>query len=178
MHQGIETQEELHFHQRSIGLDCLLMVAGLIFLVLGADLLVAGAIATARALSVPEVVVGLTVVAGGTSLPELAVCMVAAFRRHGDITVGNVLGSNIFNALLILGTVTLLAPISFDIDGFSLTGDAGTLFVDIPICVMICALIIPLMAHKSALGRAKGFILVCLYFVYLVFLLWREIGQI
>ncbi len=172
-HQGIE--EEVQFHERSLAVDLGLMAVGLLALVFGADLLVAGAADTARTLNVPEVVVGLTVVAGGTSLPELAVCVVAALRKHGDITVGNVLGSNIFNALLILGTVLVMAPISFAIDGFSWHGDAGTLFVDFPFCFLVCGLIIPLMMQKNHLGRWKGIVLVALYVIYVTTLIFREL---
>ena len=155
--------------------DAAYMAVGLVGLVIGADLLVAGAVATARALDIPDVVVGLTVVAGGTSLPELAVCMVAAFKKRGEITVGNVLGSNIFNAMLILGVVSVLAPMGFDVVPGSFEGDHGTLYLDFPLVVGISALLIPLMAHKQKLGRLKGAFLVSLYLAYIAFLVWREL---
>ena len=167
-------EEEVVFHQRSIGIDIALILVGLICLVLGADALVAGSVATAQALGVPDIVVGLTVVAGGTSLPELAVCLMAALKKHGDITVGNVLGSNIFNALLILGTATVIAPIFFNVDGFSLHGDSGTLYFDIPFCVLISLVVIPMMAHNRTLGRGKGLFLLSTYVAYIFVLVIRN----
>jgi cation:H+ antiporter len=156
--------------------DLVLVIIGLVGLVIGADLLVAGAVATARALEVPDVVVGLTIVAGGTSLPELAVCLVAALNKKGEITVGNVLGSNIFNAMLILGVVSVLAPMSFDLTVGNFEGDHGTLFLDFPIVVAISAIVIPLMAYNQKLSRANGAFLAAIYVAYIAFLLWRELG--
>jgi cation:H+ antiporter len=167
--------EEVVFQARSPVRDSLLIVVGLIGLVVGAKALVAGAVRTAEMLSVPDIVVGLTVVAGGTSLPELAVCLAAALRRQADITVGNVLGSNIFNAWLILGVAALIAPINFAVTGFSWTGDAGTLWLDLPICVLLCGALIPLMAHRRSLSRLKGGMLLAVYVIYLVTLVLRNL---
>ena len=167
--------EEVVFHRRPVWIDGLFICGGLLVLVAGADMLVVSAVATAHALHVPDVVVGLTVVAVGTSLPELAVCLVSALGKQGDITVGNVLGSNIFNALLILGAATVIFPIAFNVSGFALSGDAGTVFLDIPFCVFLCALIVPLMAHRQSLGRWKGLFLLVLYVVYMVFLVFRNL---
>jgi cation:H+ antiporter len=88
-----------------------LLVLGLIGLPLGADLLVDGAVNVASALGVSEAVIGLTLVAVGTSLPELATTLVAALRREGGVAVGNVLGSNLFNLLAIIGIASLVGPI-------------------------------------------------------------------
>ncbi len=155
-------------------LDLLFMGVGLAFLSVGADALVYSAIETARAWSIPEVVIGLTIVAGGTSLPELAVSVMAALKRQPDITVGNVLGSNIFNALLILGTASLFFPVAFN---FSDHGAPTTLLFefDIPFCVFLCLLIIPLMAYGRTLGRPKGVFLLALYIGYLAFLTVRSL---
>ncbi len=86
-------------------------IAGLVCLIGGSRLLLSGAIGLAEALAVPEAVIGLTLVAVGTSLPELAVSVMAAIRRHADVAVGNILGSNIFNLLGILGVSALLQPL-------------------------------------------------------------------
>ncbi len=171
--EGLE--EAVVFHPRPLWADLIRVLAGLVLLVVGADALVASAVATARALNVSDVVVGLTLVAGGTSLPELAVCVVAAMRRHADITLGNVLGSNLFNALLILGVAVIIHPINFDFAGSGLAGDRGTLLIDIPFCVLICGLLIPLMRHKYSLGRGRGFLLLAAYFGYIIALVWRSI---
>ena len=171
-----DEEPEVEFHKRSVTADIFLILVGLGALVVGAQLLVVGSVETAQALGVTEVVVGLTVVAIGTSLPELAVCLTAAFKHQGDITVGNVLGSNVFNALLILGVAVMIFPIQFAPDGFLWNGDDGTLYLDIPFCVLLCGLVIPLMSHRKTVGKAKGLFLLLLYVAYLVSLVWRTTG--
>jgi len=89
-----------------------LTAGGLLGIVAGANLLVDGAVSLARSLGVSETVIGLTIVAVGTSLPELATSVIAAFKRHGDVALGNIIGSNIFNLLGILGTTALYRPIA------------------------------------------------------------------
>lgn len=89
----------------------LLFIAGLVILILGADLLVRGASRLAAAFGVSPLVIGLTIVAVGTASPEVAVSLRAALTGQGDLTLGNVLGSNIFNILFILGMTALVAPI-------------------------------------------------------------------
>lgn len=171
--EGLE--EEIVFQPRPNWTDLLRILLGLVLLVVGADALVASAVTTARALNVSDIVVGLTLVAGGTSLPELAVCVVAALRKHGDITVGNVLGSNLFNALLILGVAVLIHPIYFNIQATGLAGDRGTLFIDIPFCVLMCGLLIPIMRHKYSLGRGRGILLLAIYLAYITSLVLRAL---
>jgi cation:H+ antiporter len=92
----------------------LLILVGLAGLTLGGQLLVSNAVALARVLNVSEKVIGLTIVAAGTSLPELATSVVAAIKKNNDIAVGNIIGSNIFNIFLILGVSSVLRPISYD----------------------------------------------------------------
>lgn len=174
--QTANADEDVIFQSRSPMIDLFFVGLGLVGLVVGAKLLVAGAVKTAQVMGVPDIVVGLTVVAGGTSLPELAVCLAAAFKKQGDITVGNVLGSNIFNAWLIMGTALVITPIVFNIDGFALMGDAGTLFIDIPFCVFICAILIPVMRSGKQLSRANGALLVAAYVGYIAFLVYRNLG--
>ena len=93
------------------GREALLLVGGVVVLVVGAQLTVEGAVAIARSLGVSELAIGLTLVAVGTSLPELATSAVAAYRGHVDIAIGNVVGSNIANILLILGVTSIINPI-------------------------------------------------------------------
>jgi cation:H+ antiporter len=169
-----EIDENATFTQRAPSMDVVLVVVGLIALIGGADALVASAEATAVHLGIAPVVVGLTVVAVGTSLPELAVSIMASLKHQADITVGNVFGSNIFNALLILGVCTIIAPINFNISSFAWTGDPGTLYIDIPFCVFVCALVMPMMWHRNSLGRFKGVFLLALYVGYLTTLVLRQ----
>jgi len=163
------------FVARPIWIDLGLLAAGLFCLVSGAQSLVSGAVAIARELAVPDVVVGLTVVAGGTSLPEFAVCLVAALRRQSDIVFGNVLGSNIFNALLILGVAGSIAPIPFGGPGVVGADLQQTLWVDIPVCLVLSGLLIPLIGRRRRFGRVKGFFLLAAYISYIVSLVLRQV---
>jgi cation:H+ antiporter len=116
----------------STGLVTLALIGGLVLLVGGAHLFLSGAVGVGRSLGVPEAVIGLTLVAVGTSLPELAVSLIAVLRRQADVAVGNILGSNIFNLLGILGVSALLHPLSLTgrlaaIDQWVMLGAAGLL---------------------------------------------------
>lgn len=114
---GLDIEDDEDQYERVLGLpskvlSAVLFVAlGVILLPLGADLTVDGATAIARRFSIPEVVIGSTVVALGTSLPELTTTVIAAFHRSSDIALGNVIGSNVFNILLVAGASALVAPL-------------------------------------------------------------------
>jgi len=103
--------EEFDHLPQGVGKSLLFTIGGLLGVLLGAQFLVDGAIEVARFAGVSETVIGITVVAVGTSLPELATTVVAALRRHSDVALGNIIGSNIFNTLGILGTVALVSPL-------------------------------------------------------------------
>lgn len=143
--------------QRSLAVDISLFVLGLGGLVLGAHLLVDGAVTVAEALGVGPVLIGLTIVALGTSLPELATSVVAARRGAGDIAVGNAVGSSIFNILGILGITVLVRPLSTE----SLTP------VDVGFMVGTAVVILPLFWTNWTLSRKEGALLVGTYLVYL-----------
>ena len=134
---------------------------GLVGLVVGAALFIKGAVGLAERFEVPSVVIGLTIVAIGTSLPELATSVVAAFRGKGDIAIGNVVGSNIFNILGILGITALLHPLS----GSSLTA------FDLGAMLLSALLILPLLYTGFTLNRWEGGVLVSgyVFYVYTVF---------
>ena len=147
--------------QRSIWHDLLFVLGGLGFLVGGGQLLVSGAVTIAQQFGVSETVIGLTIVGIGTSLPELATSLLAAVRGAGDIAIGNVVGSNIFNILGILGPVALVHPLS-----------AGTLgVVDVGAMIGFALLLLPLMRTQYALHRWEGALLLGLYGGYLVYLI-------
>lgn len=132
--------------------------ASLGVLLLGAQALVVGAIGLAHAVGLSERVVGLTVVAVGTSLPELAVSVVAAVKRQHELAVANVVGSNVFNLLLILGATGLLRPLPVDPE-----------MVRVDLWVMIGFVIVLLsLAHRRRLGRVAGAILLTGYTLYLI----------
>lgn len=136
----------------------LLMVAGgLAGLVIGAQLFVNGAVCAARLLKVPEAVIGLSIVAFGTSLPELATSLVASFKGEGDIAIGNVVGSNIFNILFILGIAPLFQPFAAP----------GIKTLDLAALVAVTILLIPFMRTKYQISRIEGGILLALYIAYI-----------
>lgn len=142
---------------------CLLGIAGgLVLLVGGAQALVAGAVTTATALGVPETVIGLTLVAVGTSLPELASSLVAAVRGEADIVLGNIVGSNIFNVLAILGISSLAQP---------LTAPFASFEVSLWVMLGFSLLTVPFLATRLTLHRWEGALLMVLYAAYTVWLL-------
>ena len=144
-----------------------LVIAGLALLVAGSKLFVGGAIEIARAFAVSELLIGLTLVAAGTSLPELATSVVAAYRGERDIAVGNVVGSNIFNICAVLGLTGLVSH-----DGLSVP--PGMLAADIPIMVGVAFLCLPLFRAGFTLSRSKGALFLALYGIYLLFLAWEQ----
>jgi len=139
----------------------LLVGIGMGLLVVGARLLVDNAVGLARAWNVSEAVIGLTIVALGTSLPELATSVVASIKKETDIAVGNIVGSNIFNILCIAGVTGLISPISI----------LGIRRADLFWMIGVSLLIVPLMRSGLQLGRKEGAILLSLYAAYL-FTLW------
>jgi len=140
------------------------IVAGLALLVGGASLLVEGAKVIAKSWGVSEAVIGLTIVAIGTSLPELATSLVAAVKKHNDIAIGNIVGSNIFNILCILGVVGVMGPAKAN----------GILIRDILIVIALAAaLFIPLITRR-VMSRWTGAALFVTYVVYIA-ILCREV---
>ena len=151
-----------HAEDPSMGMEraVALAIAGLIVLVVGAKLILAGAVALEKRLGVPDEFVALTVVAVGTSLPELATSVIAARKGEADIAIGNIVGSNIFNILGILGVSALLRPVAV----------AGMDWMDFGMMVATAALLWPLLGARGRLGRAEGAILLAVYGGYLVWL--------
>lgn len=151
-------------------LALLAVAAGLATLVLGARLLVAGATALAGAMGVPDLVVGSTVVAAGTSLPELATSVAAARRGERDIAVGNVVGSNLFNLLGVLGVATLLAPAGLPVD-------PAALETDLPVALLAMVVAAPVLATGLTLVRWEGALLLLAYGGYLALLVLASVGS-
>lgn len=110
---AVQSSDEFNVKVYSWGLSLAFIAGGLVLLVAGGRLCVSGAVALARQLNLSEKVIGCTIVAAGTSLPELATSAVAAYRRHSDIAVGNIVGSNIFNVLAILGVSAVIRPVAY-----------------------------------------------------------------
>lgn len=141
--------------------DVFFVIGGLAGLVVGAQLMVYAAVAFARQLGVSELMVGLTIVAIGTSLPELATSIVAARKNEADIVVGNVIGSNIFNMLCVLALVAVIQPIPISPE---------SLRVDVPVMAVYVVLLVPIMLRGMLVARGEGIFLVS---GYAAFLLWQ-----
>jgi cation:H+ antiporter len=143
--------------------DIAFILGGLAVLVVGSEILVEHSVTLARALGISEAVIGLTIISAGTSMPELATSIIAALRKQPDIAIGNVIGSNIFNILGILGTASIISPISAP--GISAT--------DYSFMLIFTVLLIPLLYTGRILHRIEGVILLALYGVYL-YMLWPK----
>ena len=141
-----------------------LIFAGLILLVLGSKFLVDSAIAIARSFGVSELVIGLTLVSAGTSLPELATSVVASMRGERDIAVGNVIGSNIFNILAVLGGAALLSP-----EGLSVSQDA--IRFDIPVMIAVAVICLPIFITGQLIARWEGLLFLSYYVAYTGYLI-------
>lgn len=141
-------------------LDAALVVGGLVGLVVGADVFVGGAVRLAEAAGVSNAVIGLTVVALGTSLPELATSVVAALRGESEIAVGNVVGSNLFNVLGILGVAALVQPLRA----------TGLEMIDLAVVATFTAVLVPMMWSGRRLVRAEAGLLAAGYIAYIGYL--------
>ncbi len=153
--------KELRVSRRGLALDALWVVGGLGLLVAGSRLMVDGAVGMGRALGWSEAVIGLTVVAVGTSLPELAASVLAAVRGESDIAIGNIVGSNIFNLLAILGLSALAHPI--DATGIALS--------DLLVMLGFAVLLWPLAWWQRRICRWEAALLLALYAAYVLWLL-------
>ena len=138
------------------------LVFGIILLGFGANVLVSGSQDLARTLGIKETIIGLTIVATGTSLPELVTSIVAAFKGKTDLAIGNVIGSNLLNQLLILGSCTLFSGLG----GLSISTDL--IRIDIPIMVLTTFACMPIFWTKGKITRFEGFILLNIYIFYVL----------
>ncbi len=144
------------------GRDVVLVLVGMVGLGLGAELMVRGAVMIATLLGVSELIIGLSVVALGTSLPELAASVMSACKGEMDISVGNVIGSNIFNLLFVLGICPMIQPLAIE---------PRVLSLDFPIMLAFCALLIGLltmMPPRLQLDRKRGALLLGAYLLFVV----------
>jgi cation:H+ antiporter len=154
-------QDGVPSQSKSLYIDLFFIVCGLLFLVAGSRLLVVSATDIARSIGISEAVIALTIIAAGTSMPELATSLVAALRHQPDIAVGNVVGSNIFNILGIIGVSSIAKPLSA-------TGITG---LDLCVMVAFSIALLPMMYTELKLQRWEGGLLLVGYVVYL-WVLW------
>ena len=143
-------------------IQILLLVLGFALLVKGADWFVDGAAGIATKFGIPQLVIGLTIVAMGTSAPEAAVSITAAFAGNAEITIGNIVGSNVLNILIILGITALVYPVAVQ---------KSSLIFDIPV-VLFATAILFVLGYDGNISRLDGIIMLVVFVAYLVFLFW------
>lgn len=144
------------------------LFVGLALLMAGGSLCVEAAVGLARAFGLSELVIGLTVVAVGTSLPELAASLAAAWRGHSDLAVGNVVGSCIYNILCVLGLTALIQPLP--------TTGATLMWLDLPAMIAFSLVLLPMILLAQRISRGSGLLLVLGYAGYLAFLMAHSQG--
>ena len=154
-----EQDDEIQFFARqSSALHILLIIMGLGFLIGGAEFLVAGGVGIARTLGISEWFIGITIVAIGTSLPEIVSSMIAAKRGHGEMAIGNIFGSNIFNILMVLGLTAIIHPLHIN----------EPIQPDLLITIAITGLLLGMIRFGNhSLGKLKGVVLILVYCVYI-----------
>ncbi|NQV41723.1 MAG: calcium/sodium antiporter [Candidatus Marinimicrobia bacterium] len=152
--------------------NLLLVLAGSVALSVGAWLFVKSAVWIAEEFDIPKMVIGLTIVAVGTSLPELATSLVAAFRKHGEISVGNIIGSNVFNILFIMGGVGFIKPLDV-LETRTIAGEVVKVFPHAQyIIMMLFGLVLIPLGLRHKIGRLTGTILVLGYVSFYVYLFY------
>ena len=156
-----EEFEEFVGSSNSVWKQVVFIVLGLAALIIGARFVVDSAIFIARVVGISELVISITAVAIGTSLPELSTTIIAAIRKEHDIIVGNIIGSNIFN-IGILGVISIIHPV---------TVDSALLRFEFPVMIFFSILVLPLMITGKKVGRVEGILLLVLYaaFIFMVF---------
>lgn len=156
-----EFSGEVHKTKGNIFTDAALAIGGIVALIFGSNWLVESSVSIARTWGVSEAVIGLTLVAIGTSLPELATGVIAALKKETDIVMGNIIGSNIFNILAILGLTSIIIPV----EGKAISS------LDLGAMMLFSIVLLPMMRRGYQISRWAGFLLVSLYFLYVYLLL-------
>jgi len=159
-----EVEEEFKEGLKSrlgIPVSIFIMIAGLGLLILGANLFVQSAVAIAKIFNVSDAIIGLTIVAIGTSLPELITSIVASYKKEADIAIGNVVGSNVFNILCILGITSLIIPIS----------TVGIGYIDLGVMLFTAIILFPLSRTGFSISRLEGAFMLAGYIGYIYYLI-------
>jgi cation:H+ antiporter len=144
------------------------LALGLVMLVVGSKLLVYGAVFVAEAMGVSQLIIGLTIVAAGTSMPELATSIVASYRGEQDIAVGNVVGSNIFNVLLVLGATATVGGVAVD---------TAVLHFDLPVMIAVAIACLPIFYTGNRISRWEGLLFIGYYVAYSAYLIFDTVGH-
>ena len=153
------------FAPQSAWLQWVLLVIGIVVVLWGADRLTDGSVGLAQRMGIPQIVIGLTIVAGGTSLPELATSVVAARKGNSGIAIGNVLGSNVFNILMILGITGLITPMTLE----------GITNTDLSVMVLSIVLLWLFSYTKLRIQRWEGAVLAASFIAYVSWLISQAV---
>lgn len=146
--------------------DIIMLVAGAVAIAFGADFLVDNAIIIAEACGVSEKVIGLTIVALGTSLPELVTAITSLIKGHGSLSLGNIIGANIFNLVLVSGTAITISPFDVPVSGL-IGGINSSLVVDIPVMLVVMGVLTIPTLIRQKLSRWQGVLLLSIYVAFL-----------
>ena len=163
---GSEDEEEIK--QRSLPVSILLILIGLAGVIIGGDLVVDNATLIAQAFGMSNTLIGLTIVAIGTSLPELVTSIVAAKKNEADLALGNVVGSNIFNILLVLGISSSVHRITVGFDSV----------IDVSLLIIVNLIVLAIILKKSTVGKGIGAFMIAMYVVYTAYIIARNYGLI
>lgn len=147
-------------------LSILLILLGFLFLIKGADFLVDGASDIAKKFHIPQIIIGLTIVSIGTSMPELFVSITSALEGYSDMAIGNVLGSNLCNLLLILGLSTLIMPVKFKRE---------TRLIEVPLCLIITIIFAIICNSNWMITRKEAIILIALFVMFILYTIFMAI---
>lgn len=151
-------------------MEYIILIVSLVGIVFGADYLVAGAVSIARKFKVSDFVIGAAIVGVGTSMPELVVSFIGAIQGNADVAIGNVVGSNIFNVLGILGLTAMFFPVAVD---------KANMKFEIPLCIIVSVLLTVLALNffdgtSACIGRIDGFVLLCVFAFFMWYSFYRD----
>ncbi|HNZ94506.1 MAG: calcium/sodium antiporter [Sphaerochaeta sp.] len=164
----VEEDDEKEAKESSLGKDLLLLILGAAVIAVGADLLVKNGKIIAEGLGVPESVIALTFVALGTSLPELVTAITSLAKGHGSLSLGNIVGANLFNLVLVSGLAVTIRPFGIPTEKM-IAGHNASLLVDLPVMFAVMVLMTLPALLKKRLYRWQGIMLLCIYAAYVSF---------
>ena len=166
---GGEEEEGEGTEEKTLVHDLILMVVGAAAIAIGANLLVNNGTLIAAALGVPDSVIGLTMVALGTSLPELITAITSLLKGHGALSLGNIIGANLFNIILVSGMAITISPFSIPAEKTIFGGINSSLVIDIPVMLGVMSIMCIPALIKGELKRWQGILLLCIYFAFTVY---------
>lgn len=157
-------QENVAVEEPSWGKNILFTLGGLAAIIFGGDLTVNSSIKIAYSFGMSETLVGLTIVAVGTSLPELITSVTAALKKQSEIALGNIVGSNIFNILFVLGAASVISPLAVD----------PKIVVDVVLMIILTVVLLIFSRSNSRIGKIEGIILAVAYIIYMIYIILRN----